>query len=83
MPDPPADHHLGTALETRAASNDKAVVVGIYGIPGSGKTFILKQLKKELEQEHFAFYEGSKTIANLVPGGLDVFQNLGDQDKAH
>jgi len=31
-----------TANETRSASNDKAVVIGIYGVPGPGKTFLLK-----------------------------------------
>ena len=41
-------------------SHDKAVVVGIYGIPGSGKSYLLKQLENELGKEHFAYYEGSK-----------------------
>ena len=83
MPGPTADPQLNTALESRAASNNKAVVVGIYGIPGSGKTFLLKQLKQELGQEHFAVYEGSEMIANLVPGGLDAFHKLEEHEKAH
>jgi len=70
-----------TASETRSASNDKAVVVGLYGVPGSGKTFLLNQLKQELGQEHFAFYEGSKIIAAVVPGGLDAFQKMEEQEK--
>ncbi|KAG9232539.1 uracil phosphoribosyltransferase-domain-containing protein [Amylocarpus encephaloides] len=72
-----------TALECRSAFNDKAKVVGLYGVPGSGKTFLLDQLKEELGQEHFAFYEGSKMIARLVPGGLDVFQKLEEQERVH
>jgi phosphoserine phosphatase/adenylate kinase len=85
MPGPTADPQLNqpTALESRSASNDKAIVVGIYGIPGCGKTFMLNQLKQELGQEHFAFYEGSKMIANLVPGGLDAFQKLDQQEKVY
>jgi len=30
-----------TTLESRSASNNNAVVVGLYGVPGSGKTFLL------------------------------------------
>ncbi|OCL13444.1 hypothetical protein AOQ84DRAFT_372188 [Glonium stellatum] len=79
------DHELNqsTAPETRSASNDKAVVVGLYGVPGSGKTFLLNQLEQELGQEHFTFYEGSKMIADVVPGGLDAFQKLEEQEKEH
>lgn len=43
MPGSTADPqlHQSTALESRSASNDKAVVAGLYGIPDSGKTFML------------------------------------------
>ncbi|MCJ1251251.1 hypothetical protein MMC30_008482 [Trapelia coarctata] len=71
------------APETRFASTDRAVVVGLYGIPGSGKTFLLKQLKQELKQEDFAFYEGSEMIAAFVPGGLNRFQKLEEQKKVY
>lgn len=85
MPGPTADPQLNqpTAKETRSTSNDKGVVVGLYGVPGSGKTFLLNQLKQELGQEQFAFYEGSKMIATVVPGGLDAFQKLEEQEKVH
>ncbi len=85
MPGPAADpqRNQSTALEFRSASNDKAVVVGLYGVPGSGKTFLLNQLKQELGQDHFEFYDGAKMIANLVPGGLDAFHKLEEQEKVH
>lgn len=86
MPGPSADPQLNqsTALESRPASNNnKAVVVGLYGIPGSGKTFLLDQLKQKLGQEHFEFYEGSKMITDLVPGGLDAFQKQEEQEKMY
>lgn len=69
--------------DIRSASDHTAVVVGLYGLPGSGKTFLLNQLKQELGQTHFAFYEGSKMIATVVPGGLDAFQSMEEQEKAH
>ena len=69
--------------EDRPASVHKPVVVGLYGVPGSGKTFLLDQLEQQLGQTHFAFYEGSKMIATVVPGGLDVFQKMEEQEKTH
>jgi uracil phosphoribosyltransferase/phosphoserine phosphatase len=55
--------------------------VGIYGIPGSGKTFLLNQLKQKLGEERYEFYEGSNMISSLVPGGLAAFQKLDDNEK--
>ena len=72
-----------TVPKTWIASNGRAVVVGLYGVPGSGKTFLLNQLKQELRREHFAFYQGSEAIATVIPGGLDAFQNLREQEKVH
>lgn len=83
MPGPTTEPqpNLPTAIEIRSASNNKAVVVGLYGVPGSGKTFLLDQLKQELGERHFAFYEGSEKIATLIPGGLDAFQKLEEREK--
>ncbi|KAF8848881.1 hypothetical protein BDZ45DRAFT_605209 [Acephala macrosclerotiorum] len=81
---PIANPHQSTNLESWSArKNTKAVVVGLYGVPGSGKTFLLDQLKEELGQDDFAFYEGSQMIAALIPGGLDAFQKLEEGQKAY
>ncbi|CAD6568849.1 MAG: hypothetical protein ASARMPRED_002077 [Alectoria sarmentosa] len=72
-----------TTPEVRSASDHKAVVVGLYGVPGSGKTFLINELKRELGQTHFAFYEGSEMIATVVPGGLDAFQSMDEQEKTY
>ncbi|KAH9209060.1 hypothetical protein DL95DRAFT_428382 [Leptodontidium sp. 2 PMI_412] len=50
----------------------KAVVVGLYGVPGSSKAFLLDQLKEELGQDDFVFYEGFKMIATLLKEGRKV-----------
>ncbi len=84
LPDSTADPqlHLSEIPRSRSPSDEKAVVVGLYGVPGSGKTFLLNQLKQELGQKQFAFYEGSEMIATVVPGGLDAFQSMEEQQKA-
>ncbi|CAZ84860.1 unnamed protein product [Tuber melanosporum] len=81
IPGPMADPRLNRSTTRESRSTSK--VVGIYGVPGSGKTFLLDQLKQELGQDHFEFYEGSNMIANLVPGGLGAFQKLDEQEKLH
>lgn len=85
MSSPTEKTHLNhsTAVEGLCTSNNKAVVIGLYGIPGSGKTFLIELLKQELGEEKFAFYEGSQMIATLVPGGLDEFQKLEEREKMH
>jgi uracil phosphoribosyltransferase/adenylate kinase/phosphoserine phosphatase len=85
MPDPTPDSHANQppSRETQSAASNKTVVIGLYGVPGSGKTFLLSQLKQEFGKESFEFYEGSEVIANLVPGGLGVFQQLDEQEKHH
>lgn len=58
------------------------MVIGLYGISGSGESFLMNHLKSHTLTDHLAFYEGSDMIASLVPGGLETFQALGEQRKA-
>ncbi|KAI4190094.1 MAG: hypothetical protein L6R41_001013 [Letrouitia leprolyta] len=80
-----SDHQMNqhTTLEPSLQSDNKPTVVGLYGVPGAGKTVLLNELKQELGQTSFVFYEGSEMIASIVPGGLDVFQRMEDPDKVH
>ena len=73
----------GEAPSTAAPADFKPVVVGIYGISGCGKTFLFDQLKLELGEDCYEFYEGSQMIASLVPGGLAAFQKLDEEHKSH
>ncbi|KAH4185763.1 hypothetical protein HBI46_181260 [Parastagonospora nodorum] len=68
---------------TSPASDHQAMVVGIYGIPGSGKTFLINQLRQRLEKEPFMFWDGSQVIASVVPGGLGAFHELEEEEKKH
>lgn len=69
------------ALGHGSTTSTKPKVIGIYGVPGAGKTFLFNQLKRELGETDFYFFEGSKVIADLVLGGLEAFKQLDDQDK--
>jgi len=83
VPAPTADSQLNRPMTTAnsPAPKSKAVVVGLYGIQGSGKTFLMHQLKQEFRQERFAFYESSELIDLAVPGGLTAFRASDDETK--
>ncbi|KAK2592479.1 hypothetical protein QQS21_009824 [Conoideocrella luteorostrata] len=61
----------------------KPVVIGLYGLPGSGKSFLLKKLKQQLNHRDYVFYEGSEMISSVVPGALQAFQKLNEEEKKH
>ncbi|KAF4453917.1 hypothetical protein F53441_3442 [Fusarium austroafricanum] len=61
----------------------KPTVIGIYGISGSGKSFILDKLRERLGEVEFSFYEGSAMISSLVPGGLETFHHLSEAEKVY
>ncbi|KAL8999175.1 MAG: hypothetical protein Q9169_001954 [Polycauliona sp. 2 TL-2023] len=52
-------------------------IVGLYGVAGCGKTFLLNQLQSILK-ESFVFYDGSNMINLVTPGGLKAFQSMGE-----
>ncbi|KAL8917035.1 MAG: hypothetical protein Q9208_008210 [Pyrenodesmia sp. 3 TL-2023] len=63
--------------------DNKPTVVGLYGISGCGKTKLLNDLKPELGEDSFIFWDGSEKIDSIVPDGLKAFQAMGkaEQDK--
>ncbi|KAJ5114522.1 Uracil phosphoribosyltransferase protein [Penicillium alfredii] len=78
------DPNTSPGTETVHAS--KPTIVGLYGISGTGKTFLLndlRNLKETLGISNFFFYEGSQVIVDVCPGGLEEFQQMEDQDKAY
>ncbi|KAH8729252.1 uracil phosphoribosyltransferase-domain-containing protein [Ilyonectria robusta] len=71
------------SLSTVSTEGPKPTVIGLYGISGSGKSFLLSHLRQELGHVEFAFFEGSDKIASLVPGGLEAFYKLDEQSKSN
>lgn len=63
------------------SAGKKPVVVGLYGISGCGKTYLLGQLKQAHSEEHYLFYEGSEVLASVVEGALDSFKQLPKDDQ--
>jgi uracil phosphoribosyltransferase/adenylate kinase len=61
----------------------ESTIVGLYGVSGSGKSFILEILKQSLGQEPFVFYDGSQVIAAITPGGLEAFQKSSEDFRAN
>ncbi|KAJ5219514.1 hypothetical protein N7468_008718 [Penicillium chermesinum] len=74
------NHDLMSTNPT-SANCPNSVIIGIYGLPGSGKSFLLNILKLGLSHADFSFYDGSQVIAAGTPGGLEAFQNLNEDDQ--
>ncbi|KAK1673459.1 uracil phosphoribosyltransferase-domain-containing protein [Colletotrichum godetiae] len=63
-----------------AEKSSDPIIVGLYGLPGSGKSYLLRHLKTYFGVgNRFQYYEGSEVIGNLVGGGLEAFKRL-DKD---
>ncbi|KAL9584468.1 MAG: hypothetical protein Q9212_002107 [Teloschistes hypoglaucus] len=73
------DEHA--AFTEPSANGNKPIIVGLYGLPGSGKTTMFQKLKESLGEKRFEFFEGSALISKLCPGGLDGFKQLSDSGK--
>ncbi|KAJ5531762.1 hypothetical protein N7527_005155 [Penicillium freii] len=61
----------------------KPAIIGLFGLPGSGKILWLDTLETALGNDNFAVYHDSDIIAAATPGGLQAFQNLGEKAKSH
>ncbi|KAG0154474.1 hypothetical protein PDIDSM_42 [Penicillium digitatum] len=75
------DSGTSPSIQVEPANLSTPVIIGLYGLPGSGKSFKLNELENVLSKDDFAFYDGSDVIAAITPGGLKAFQNLPKEAK--
>ncbi|KAH6968024.1 uracil phosphoribosyltransferase-domain-containing protein [Fusarium avenaceum] len=64
------------------ATLSKPTAIGVYGISGSGRFFILDILRQDLDPAHFIFFEGSEVIDLLIPGGLRQFRESHEEEQS-
>lgn len=69
------------ASAAELSGKEKPIVVGLYGVQGSGKTYLVNLLKTDHGEDHFTFYDGSQKIDSMVPGGLEAFKCMEDAEK--
>ena len=71
-----------SAIPHTTSDAARVPVVGIYGISGSGKSHLLRELRHHFGKE-FLYFEGAEEVASLVDGGLEVFNGLESSTKIH
>ncbi|GIZ43471.1 hypothetical protein CKM354_000669800 [Cercospora kikuchii] len=67
-------------------ATNKPKIVGLYGVPGSGKTYLKGELKFSLDENQYPFYDGSEILALVTDGSLDSFKAMtrtGEHIKEH
>ncbi|KAK3712003.1 hypothetical protein LTR37_009315 [Vermiconidia calcicola] len=63
-------------------NNDGAPkIIGLYGIPGSGKTWLLEHLPRILDEDDYEFFDRSAEIEKVTRGGLAHFKTLNEHDR--
>ncbi|KAM0722196.1 hypothetical protein Q7P37_001637 [Cladosporium fusiforme] len=59
------------------AVSTKATIIGLYGVPGSGKSHLKRQLEEKLDKTKFLCFEGSEELRDVLANvGLDI-KNIG------
>lgn len=71
------------APEPASDAKKRTTVIGLYGVDGCGKTYLLNQLTEKLESHDFNFHDGSQMIAEVTEGGLEAFKELPEEEKKH
>lgn len=59
----------------------RPVVIGVFGIPGSGKTHLLREVTRELKYNGFAHYELRNAVAAVSPGGINTFRSMPNHEQ--
>lgn len=68
--------HLPLLQTSTASKTPTPTVIGIYGVSGCGKSYLLEQLKAQFDEKPFFFYEGSEQLLKTFKNTLDDFKKL-------
>ncbi|RAK78972.1 uncharacterized protein BO72DRAFT_506703 [Aspergillus fijiensis CBS 313.89] len=64
---------------TSVHNSQRCPIVGLYGIPGCGKSHLLSKLKTQLGEEKYVYHEESKVIGTVPAGDLAGFRAYREQ----
>ncbi|GAB7328302.1 hypothetical protein MBLNU13_g00304t2 [Cladosporium sp. NU13] len=68
--------HLPLLQTSTASKTPTPTVIGIYGVSGCGKSYLLEQLKAQFDEKPLIFYEGSEQLLKTFKNTLDDFKKL-------
>ncbi|KAF3385413.1 hypothetical protein F1880_002723 [Penicillium rolfsii] len=60
---------------------EKAKIVGLFGLSGHGTASLLDHVKQEVGEVEFAFCNGNQALAAAIPGGIMVYNALGEDKR--
>lgn len=69
------------AANRNVPQNLTPAIIGIYGVSGCGKSYLSEQLKKQLGETAFSFYEGSEQLMKTFNNTLADFRRLPEDGK--
>lgn len=71
----------GTIQQGLRAKGDSPTLIGLYGLPGTGKSTLLTALKTKLGTDHFSFFDGSDVLACQLRGGIEEFRTFSTEQQ--
>lgn len=69
-------------LSLEGERSSEPTIIGIYGIPGSGKSHLLNELKVLLGEKDLLFIDSSDVLEKVTPRGIAEFKLLDEATKA-
>lgn len=79
---PRQDSVVEALSKVSTSTTPNNTVIGIYGLPGSGKTYLLDQLRYDHTLSNFLFIDGSMIIECAVDGGIKACKKLDSRQQA-